>query len=298
MKIKNVTIAGAGTLGSQISWQTAYKGFNVTVYDVFDKGIERGKKFHQQFANIFMNTRGVTQKDIDQTMARISYTTNLSEAVKDADLISESVPENLDIKKKFYLNLAKVAPQKTIFTSNSSTLLPSQFAKETGRPEKFLALHFANWIWDANIGEVMGHAKTDPKIYNRVIEFAKEIGMVPIPIRKEQNGYIINSLLAPLLSAAGDLIINNVTDHETVDKTWMITSGVKMGPFGIIDMVGIETIYNIEKHWGEQSNDQGILDRAAYYKKNFIDKGNLGVKTGEGFYTYPNPKYKDPDFLT
>lgn len=297
MTIRNVTIAGAGTLGSQIAWQTAYKGFNVTVYDAFEQGIERGKKFHQQFAQIFMSLRGASQKDIDQTMARLNYTTNLIEAVKDADLISESVPENLEIKKGFYLELAKVAPAKTIFTTNTSTLLPSQFAEDTGRPEKFLALHFANWIWDANIGEIMGHPDTDPEVFKRVIEFAKEIGMVPIPIYKEQNGYIINSLLAPLLSAAGNLLINKVADYETIDKTWMITSGVKMGPCGIMDMVGLETIYNIEKHWGEQSNDQSILDRADYYKKNFIDKGKLGMKTGEGFYTYPNPTYKEKDFL-
>ncbi len=297
MKIKNVTIAGAGTLGSQIAWQTAFKGFNVTVYDAFEKGIDRGRKFHEQFASIFKNTRGATQKSIDQTIARLKYTTDLAEAVKDADLLSESIPENPDVKKGFYIALSKVAPQKTIFTTNSSTLLPSQFAKESGRPDKFLALHFANWIWDANIGEVMGHPGTDPAIYDRVIEFAKEIGMVPIPIHKEQNGYIINSLLAPLLSAAGNLLIKEIADHETIDKTWMITSGVKMGPCGIMDMVGLETIYNIEKHWGEQSNDKEILARAAYYKKNFLDNGKLGMKTGEGFYTYPNPKYKDPDFL-
>ena len=182
MTIKNVTIAGAGTLGSQIAWQTAFKGFDVTVYDAFEKGLERGKQFHQQFAQLFMATRGVSQQEIDETFSRLSYTTNLAEAVKNADLVSESIPENLEIKKAFYDELSKLAPEKTIFTTNSSTLLPSQYAEETGRPEKFLALHFANWIWDANIGEVMGHATTDAKYFDRVIEFSKEIGMVPIPI--------------------------------------------------------------------------------------------------------------------
>ena len=298
MNIKNVTIAGAGTLGSQIAWQTAFKGFNVTVYDAFDKGIERGKQFHQQFANLFLNSRGISQEKIDQTLARLSYTTHLAEAVKDADLISESIPENLEIKKAFYVELSKLAPEKTIFTTNSSTLLPSQFAAETGRPEKFLALHFANWIWDANIGEVMGHPNTDSKYFDRVVEFAKEIGMVPIPIHKEQNGYVINALLGPLLSAAGNLLVNEVADFETIDKTWMITSGTKMGPCAIMDMVGLETIYNIEKLWGEKLNDKLGLARVEYYKKKFIDKGKLGMKTKEGFYTYPNPKYKNPDFLS
>ncbi|MCF6294220.1 MAG: 3-hydroxyacyl-CoA dehydrogenase [Flavobacteriaceae bacterium] len=298
MNIKNVTIAGAGTLGSQIAWQTAFKGFNVTVYDAFETGLERGKQFHQQFANLFLNTRGASQEDIDQTFARLNYTTNLAEAVKDADLISESIPENLEIKKTFYIELAKVAPKKTIFTTNSSTLLPSQYAEETGRPEKFLALHFANWIWDANIGEVMGHPKTESKYFDVVIAFAKDIGMVPVPIYKEQHGYVINSLLGPLLQAAGNLLVNKVSDFETIDKTWMITSGAKMGPCAIMDMVGLETVYNIEKLWSEKLNDKLGLARAEYFRKNFIDKGKLGMKTGEGFYTYPNPKYKDPDFLS
>ena len=298
MIIKNVTIAGAGTLGSQIAWQTAFKGFNVTVYDAFEKGLARCKLFHKQYSNVFLNLRGASQEEIDNTFARLSYTTNLAEAVKDADLISESIPEDLEIKKAFYVELSTLAPKKTIFTTNSSTLLPSQYAEETGRPEKFLALHFANWIWDANIGEVMGHPKTDSKYFDKIIEFAKEIGMIPIPIYKEQHGYVINSLLGPLLSAAGNLLVNEVADYETIDKTWMITSGTKMGPCAIMDMVGLETIYNIEKLWSERTGDEDRIARVAYYKKNFIDKGKLGMKTKEGLYTYPKPKYKDTDFLS
>ena len=298
MTIKNVTIAGAGTLGSQIAWQTAFKGFHVTVYDAFDNGLERGKQFHQQFAQLFMATRGVSQQEIDETFSRLSYTTNLAEAVKDADLVSESIPENLEIKKAFYVELSKLAPEKTIFTTNSSTMLPSQYAEETGRPEKFLALHFANWIWDANIGEVMGHATTDAKYFDRVIEFSKEIGMVPIPIYKEQHGYVINSLLGPLLSAAGDLLVNDVADFETIDKTWMITSGTKMGPCAIMDMIGLETIYNVEKLWSERTGEEARKARVDYFKKHFIDTNKLGMKTGEGFYKYPKPAYRSPDFLT
>ena len=297
MRIENVTIAGGGTLGSQIAWQTAFKGFNVTVYDAFEKGLEMSKSFHKQFAELFMKTRGATQSEIDQTMLRLAYTTDMAKAVKDADLISESVPEDPEIKKEFYRQLATAAPEKTIFTTNSSTTLPSEYAESTGRPQKFLALHFANGIWDANVGEVMGHPGTDPKIFDRVVEFAREIGMVPIPIHKEQNGYVLNSLLVPLLNAAGNLLMNGVTDVESIDKTWMISTGVKMGPFGIMDIIGMQTMYNIDKLWGEKLGDQTMLQRAEHMKKNFIDKGKLGVKTGEGFYKYPNPRYEHPDFL-
>lgn len=297
MTIKNVTIAGGGTLGSQIAWQTAFMGFDVVVYDAFEKGLNTSKNFHDQFAELFTSERGASPVQIDQTMSRLSYTTDLKDAVKDADLISESVPENLEIKKSFYQELAKVAPEKTIFTTNSSTTLPSDYANDTGRPEKFLALHFANGIWDANVGEVMGHPGTDPQVFDRVVKFASEIGMVPIPIHKEQNGYVLNSLLVPLLSAAANLLINGVSDIESIDKTWMISVGTPMGPFGVMDTIGMETMYNIDMLWGKKLEDQAIIDRANYIKENYIDKGKMGVSSGEGFYSYPNPSYAHPDFL-
>jgi len=297
MKIKNITIAGGGTLGSQIAWQSAFHGLNVTVYDAFDKGLEASKMFHKQFAELFKSTRGASQDEIDKTLARLSYSTNLAEAVKDADLISESVPENMDIKKSFYRDLSNVAPEKTIFTSNSSTLVPSQIVDAVDRPEKFLALHFANGIWDANVGEVMGHPGTDLETFNIVVGFAKQIGMVPIPIHKEQNGYILNSLLVPLLSAAANLFVNGIADVESIDKTWMISSGMEMGPFGVMDVIGLQTSYNIDKLWGEKLGDEIMISRAKFIKENFLDKGKMGVSSGEGFYKYPNPSYAHPDFL-
>jgi len=297
MEIKNVTIAGAGVLGAQIAWQTAYKGFNVVVFDAFDEGIKKGKEFHKRFAEIFKNTKGLNDDELTSIFNRIKYTTDLHEAVNNADIISESIPENLEIKKSFYKELSKYAPEKTIFTTNSSTMLPSMFAEETGRPEKFLALHFANPVWDANIGEVMMHKNTDEKYFDIVIEFAKNIGMVPIPIKKEQAGYVLNTLLVPLLTAGQNLFFNGIADYESIDKTWMISTGAPVGPFGIIDMIGLQTVYNIALMNGKRTNNKQILERANIIKKDWIDKGKLGLATGEGFYKYPNPRYKDPDFL-
>ena len=218
-------------------------------------------------------------------------------AVKDADLVSESVPESVEIKTSFYTELGKVAPEKTILTSNSSTTIPSQYADITGRPEKFLALHFANGIWDANVGEVMGHAGTHKAIFDEVVAFAEAIGMVPIPIYKEQHGYVLNSILVPWLTASQSLFFNDIADYESIDKTWMISTGAKIGPFGIIDMIGMQTVYNIALMNGTKNNDQIMLKRAARIKAEWIDKGKLGRSTGEGFYKYPNPAFANPDFL-
>jgi 3-hydroxybutyryl-CoA dehydrogenase len=144
----------------------------------------------------------------------------------------------------------------------------------------------------------MGHPDTDPEVFDRVVEFAREIGMVPIPIHKEQNGYVLNSLLVPLLSAAANLLVNDVADIESIDKTWMISTGVRMGPFGVMDMVGMQTMYNVDILWGEKLGDEAMLARAAFIKQNYIDKGKMGVSAGEGFYKYPNPRYEEPDFLS
>lgn len=171
-------------------------------------------------------------------------------------------------------------------------MLPSQFAESTGRPEKFLALHFANEIWKHNTAEIMGHPGTDKNVFNDVVAFSKAIGMVALPLQKEQPGYIVNSLLVPLLSAATNLLVNEVADAETIDKTWMVATGAPTGPFGILDIVGITTAYNINKMAADATNDPLKIKTVEYLKTNFIDKNKLGVSTGEGFYTYPNPAYK------
>lgn len=297
MNYKNITIAGSGVLGYQIAFQTAFHGFNVTVYDIKDTTLEKAKLKFNTMSDAFKRDLNATQEQLDKTFKHLSYTSDLADAVKDADLVIEAVPENPKIKIDFYHKLAKVAPEKTIFATNSSTLLPSQFAEATGRPSKFLALHFANTIWIHNTAEIMGHPNTDSSVFKDVVAFAKAIGMLALPLYKEQPGYILNSLLVPLLSAATSLLVNHVAEPEIIDKTWMKATGAPLGPFGILDVVGITTAYNIDKMAAEKTKDPLKIKTVNYLKENFIDQNKLGVSTGEGFYKYPNPAYKNSDFL-
>jgi 3-hydroxybutyryl-CoA dehydrogenase len=297
MNINNVTIAGAGLLGSQVAWQIAFSGFEVTVYDYFDKGLDKSKTLHKEYAELFVSTRGASQEQVDEALARLKYTSDLSEAVKDADLISESIPESVEIKQSFYKELSKLAPQKTIFTTNSSTLVPSQIVDSIDRPKKFLALHFGNTVWDSRIGEVMGHPTTCPEVYKVICQFSKAMGMVTIPLHKEQSGYIINAVMIPWINASLDLVVNGVADFESVDKTWMLAHNVERGPFAVMDIVGLSLAADINRLWGEQLNDEAALARAKYLDENYVKQNNLGVKGDEGFYTYPNPAYKDADFI-
>lgn len=296
MTIKNVTVAGSGVLGAQIALQAAYHGFNVTVYDINDAALDKAKATFERIADAYRKDLHAGDESIAAAFSRLTTTTDLAASVKDADLLIEAIPENPAIKTAFYQQLAAVAPAKTIFATNTSTLLPSMFAEATGRPEKFLALHFANEIWKHNTAEIMGHAGTDKAVFDTIVAFAKDIGMIALPLHKEQPAYILNSLLVPFLSAASALWANGVADPETIDKTWMAATGAPVGPFATLDIVGITTAYNINKMAADAAPDPLKLKIVALMKA-MIDAGKLGVASGEGFYKYPDPAYKAPDFL-
>lgn len=297
MAFKNVTVAGSGVLGYQIAFQSAYHGFKVTVYDINDEVLAKAKAKFDLLAAAFRRDMSASQTALDETYKNLSYSSDLADAVKDADLLIEAVPENPEIKIDFYSKLAKVAPEKTIFATNTSTLLPSQFADATGRPPKFVALHFANEIWKHNTAEVMGHAGTDRAVFDQVVAFAKAIGMLALPLYKEQPGYILNSLLVPFLNAALNLLVTEVSDAHTIDKTWMKATRSPLGPFAHLDIIGLTTAYNIVKMEAEHTRAPMSEKKVQYLQDNFIAKNKLGVATGEGFYTYPNPAYLQDDFL-
>jgi 3-hydroxyacyl-CoA dehydrogenase len=279
---KHITVLGAGVLGAQISFQIAYRGFEVTTYDVSDAALKRARQRFDGIAAAYpTEVAGATKAAAQETIKRIRFTTELASAVQGADLVIEAVPESLELKRDVFARIAAFAQPAAVFVTNSSTLLPSDVMDSTDRPDRFLALHFANHIWVNNIAEVMGSPQTDPGVYQRVVAFAKDIGMVPIELHKEQPGYIVNSLLRPLLTAAADLLLRGVADPATIDTTWRIATGAPKGPFEIFDIIGLRTAYAVASAGGQDR--QAWAD---YLKRNYIDQGKLGVESGEGFYTY------------
>ncbi|MCP2280087.1 3-hydroxybutyryl-CoA dehydrogenase [Nocardia amikacinitolerans] len=280
--IRKVTVLGTGVLGSQIAFQTAFRGFAVSAYDINEPALEAARERFAKLAAIYAaEVPGAEGGKAEQTASGIALTTDLADAVKDADLVIEAVPEVLTIKQELYRHLGEVAPARTIFATNSSTLLPSDIKDSTGRPDKFLALHFANQVWKFNTAEIMGTPETDPAVFRALVDFAEAIGMVPIEVHKEKAGYVLNSLLVPFLNSAMALGAGGYADPEAVDKTWRIATGAPMGPFQILDVIGLTTPYNILVH-----GDEDAQRLATWLKDNYIDKGKLGIATGEGFYRY------------
>lgn len=281
--MQNLTVLGTGVLGSQIIFQAAYSGKDVVAYDLSDEILAKLPERWEYLKPLYLrDLPDATPEKLDAAVARIRTSSDLAEAVKDADIIIEAVPERLDIKQQTWEQVGALAPEKTIFCTNSSTLLPSAIAPFTGRPEKFLALHFANEVWAKNTGEVMGHPGTDPEAFEQVAQFAEEIGMVPIRIHKEQPGYVLNSLLVPFLGAAAQLLVRGIASPEDIDKTWKIATGAPTGPFEIYDVIGMMTPYTLNK----DSDDPEQREFAEYIKREYIDKGYLGKGAGRGFYDY------------
>lgn len=282
IEFRKVTVLGTGVLGSQIAYQTAFHGFDVTAYDIDDAAVTAARKRFDVLASTYQQE--VPGADADKTTATaqgITLTTDLAAAAA-ADLIIEAVPEVLSIKRDLYTRLGELAPERTVFATNSSTLLPSDMVGYTGRPDRFLALHFANRVWKFNTAEVMGTEQTDPEVFDSVVAFAEQIGMVPIELHKEKAGYVLNSLLVPFLNSGIALAAGGYAEPEAVDKTWRIATGAPMGPFQILDIVGLTTPYNILNDSGNEQTQQ----LADWLKQNYIDKGKLGIASGEGFYRY------------
>ena len=286
LNINNVTVLGTGVLGSQIAYQTAYSGFEVTVYDISEEIVKTNRTHFEQLAERYeREVDGARGGPAQAALARIKYSWSLADAVREADLVIESAPELLDVKRELYSKLAPFAPERTILATNSSTLLPSALADATERPDRFLALHFANEIWIHNIAEIMGHPGTNPAVYEAVVEFARRIGMEPIKLHKEQSGYVVNSLLVPFLQAAQSLVVNSVADPETIDKTWRIATGAPKGPLQMLDIIGLNTAYNVAFNIAATGDEQAMTI-ARYLKEHYLDQGKLGQASGEGFYKY------------
>ncbi|MDQ1241641.1 MAG: 3-hydroxyacyl-CoA dehydrogenase [Pseudomonadota bacterium] len=297
-KLNRVTVLGAGVLGGQIAWHSAFKGKAVVVYDPFPEAIAKVRVAHEMYARIYSAELGASDADLEATRSRVTYSDQLEPSVAKADLVIEAVPEVPEIKTRVYQQMAALLPPHTIIATNSSTLLPRDFAEATGRPEKYCALHFANLIWALNLVEIMAHPGTSRETLTAATLFAIEIGQVPIAVQKEQNGYVLNTWFVATLTAAMSLVVNGVSTPEDVDRTYMIANrGCAMGPCGLLDMVGMKTAYDVSSYWGTLNDDAQMLKNAAYVKERFLDKGLQGLMGGEGFYKYPNPAYAAPDFL-
>lgn len=294
--VRRIAIVGAGTMGQQIAFQCAGHGYDVVIYDIDPAALETASQQIEAYAAELEN-RGVISAELRAAAsARISLTTDLAAAGEDADLLSEAVPEDPELKGRVLAQFDAVCPARTIFMTNTSTLLPSEFAQASGRADRLLALHFHLPVWVNNLADVMPHAGTAPEATQLVLAFARRIGQVPVQLHQEHSGYVFNSMYTALNRAAITLAQQGVASVEDIDRAWMHITKAPVGPLGALDAVGLDTAWTITDYWAKKLDDEQLSANAAFLKA-YVDRGDLGVKSGRGFYRYPDPAYAQPGFI-
>jgi len=289
--IRKVLILGSGTMGLRIGLQSALSGYQTVIYDIQEKAFASAKKIQESILAQKLEKKIISGSAAEAARRLISFTLNAEEAARDADFVSESVLEELSVKKEVWSKFAPLFPPKAILTTNTSYLLPSMFAAETGRPERFCAFHFHD-VFLANVVDVMPHAGTEPWVAGLLMEMGKRLQQTPVLVKKESPGYIFNAMLVALIGAAGALVTYDIASIEDVDRSWMGNFKMPSGPFGILDAIGLDTAWHVTNALPDAKSK-----KFAALLKTYVDAGKLGQKSGEGFYTYPNPGFMQKDFV-
>jgi 3-hydroxybutyryl-CoA dehydrogenase len=296
-EIRKVLVVGGGTMGQQIAFQCAAHGYAVSLYDIDAAALEQAGQRLVSYADYLVAEGHLDRERAAAALAGITAVSDAAEAAREADLLSEAIPENPELKGSVFARFNRLCPERTIFTTNTSLLVPSLIADATGRPERFLAFHFHQPVWVGNVADVMPHPGTAPDVVTLIRDFARSISQIPMVLNRENHGYVFNAMYSALTGAAITLAANGVASVEDIDRAWMGVLKVPIGPLGMLDVVGLDTAWHISAYWADTLKDPQIIRNTEYLKREYVDAGRLGVKTGRGFFDYPSPRYQEPDFL-
>ncbi len=295
-QITRVAVVGSGTMGRQIALQVARGGFPVALYDVDPAALERARVAQAAVAAGFVAAGRWTQGEADAALARLRYATELGDATREVELVIEAVPERVDLKREVFAQLDEHLPEGAIIATNSSSIRVSLLEGATARPERCANFHFYIPVWDNPMVEVGGGTSTDPAALDALDQFARQIGMLPLRIRRESTGFIFNRVWRAIKKEVLTVADGGVASFEDVDRAWMIHYGTPKGPFGKMDEIGLDVVKAIEEVYAAESGDPDDLPPPFLNER--VARGDLGEKTGRGFYTYPDPAWAAPGFLS
>jgi len=278
-EIKKVGIVGAGFTGKQIAAQTALNNFIIKVYDMDPKVIEDAKKYI---------TGVLKRKHQFDAVKNVSYYSDLSKALEDVDLVIEAVPENLELKREVFSLIDNSAPAHAIIGTNSSSYPVSKIESAVKRKDKVLNLHFYPPIPKRPMVDIMGGSETSEETFELGKKWIEDIKCEPLVVNKECLGFVFNRIWHAVKKECLKIWDGGYADIETVDTAWKIFTGMKMGPFTTMDGVGLDVIYAVEKSYYNESGDPS--DKPPDALKEMVENGDLGLKTGKGFYTWRRKK--------
>lgn len=293
--IESVCIVGAGYMGYQIGLQCALNGFPVRMYDVSDEALDRAIESITQVLDGWVVEQKLTEEEKGVTLSRIHSVKDLEKGTSDIDLVIEAIPERLELKREVFGELDRICGERTILATNSSSIRISKIEGATSRPDRVLNTHFYSNPWRSSVVELMRGTATSDETLERVRGFMLAIGMVPLTVLKESTGFIFNRVWRAIKRECLHLADEGVASFEDVDRAWMSLYGRETGPFGMMDRIGLDVVLDIERVYHEESGDE--RDRPPRILVERVEKGELGVKTGKGFYTYPDPAFRDPSWL-
>ena len=293
--IRTVAVVGLGTLGTQIAIQSAAYGYAVHAFDPDPGAFERMQA--KVRAAMQMVRRGPTfpLAQWEANAASVETHDDLARAVGAADLVIEVVPEVLEAKRAVFAELDRLAPRHALLATNSSSIPVSRIETATQRPEQCLNLHFYQPALGMNMADVMGGTRTSPQAFEAAREFVRSIGCVPLPVRKEILGFCFNSVWRAVKRQTLYMWAGGFVDFRDIDRAWMVFTGMTYGPFFLMDLVGLDVVYAIENIYFAESGDPRDAPPAAL--RQMVERGELGVKSGRGFYSYPDPECARPGFL-
>lgn len=292
-KIKKIAVIGAGFMGVQISSIAALAKYSVKVYDPNPDAPAKGIG---ELKGIYA-LKGLTEQEerLNSAQEKILYCNSLSQAVTDADLIIEAVTENMDLKKKVFNQIDIAAPDHAIIASNSSSIPVVKFEDAVGRTDKVLNIHFDAPMIDLPLVDIMPGTNTSPETIEMAKLWVESIDCVPIVLKKPIMGYLANRLWRMVKRESLKLWAEGYGDFMDIDRSWMMQFKVELGPFAMMDAIGLDVIYDIEMAYYNETRDP--VDKPPQALKEMVDKGDLGLKTGKGFYNWSDPDFLKPDFI-
>ena len=288
---------GAGTMGCYNSLIASLAGYQVALYDISEQILDLVSERQLNWAPTLVELGVADQEAIEAASAGITRTMDPEAAARDADLLSESVFEKLTLKRQIHRQFDTLLPPHAIMTTNTSTLLISDIENAVNRRDKFAAMHFHQ---PTPLVDIVAGPKTSSKTIEIVRRFVKSQGQISVVLKKEHEGYLHNAMFGGLLATALMLAVLLDIDFKKIDQAWMLNQNDRLGPFGLIDGVGLDLVLDIMEENAQKREDlnPGIRDAVLGFLISYVERGDLGTKTGKGFYTYPDPEFLKPEFLS
>jgi enoyl-CoA hydratase/3-hydroxyacyl-CoA dehydrogenase len=296
MKIKEIDTVcyiGAGTMGCFNALMAAAGGYRAVMYDVSTEALNSVPQLLTEMAGWLVGQEFFSAHAVPDILARIAVEADLSTAVAQANLVSESVSERIDIKRSVHRELDSLCQADTIITTNTSSLMVSQIQDVFQHGERFAALH-------SHLGSVLidivGGVRTSPACIDTLKRYVESINGMPLVLKKESHGYVLNAMLGPFLTVSKILVIDGIVSVQDVDRAWMTYAQAPIGPFGLMDLFGLNILYD---SWQEpKPHREHLQEKVLAFITPYIENNTLGIKTAKGFYSYPEPEYQGENFLS